>query len=134
MSDAEIKLLQRARGPAAKTAMCSLWLQEFISREFQHGALGKTAPPIVSRLYQFVSDGTLGYHQARKVAYVPFPFAHARKYSEVLKLDSTLVFLSTLSKLRRNPYSRCLFTHRVDDVLRCYRHLLFASFNVNICH
>jgi hypothetical protein len=60
VSDAEIEMLQRARGPVAKVALVSLWLQEFISREFENGALGKTAPPIVSRLYQFISDGTLG--------------------------------------------------------------------------
>jgi hypothetical protein len=52
-------MLQRARGPVAKTALCSMWLQEFISREFENGALGKTPPPIASRLYQFVSDGTI---------------------------------------------------------------------------
>lgn len=78
VSDAEIEMLQRARGPVAKMALCSMWLQEFISREFEAGALGKTAPPIVSRLYQFVSDGTLGYNQARKVAYIPFPFPHTQ--------------------------------------------------------
>jgi predicted membrane chloride channel (bestrophin family) len=55
-----------------------MWLQEFISREFANGALGKTAPPIISRLFQFVSDGTLGYNQARKVAYIPFPFPHTQ--------------------------------------------------------
>ncbi len=53
-------MLQRARGAPAKTALCSMWLQEFISREFENKALGNTAPPIVSRLYQFISDGTLG--------------------------------------------------------------------------
>ena len=78
VSDAEIDILQRARGPAAKTALCSMWLQEFISREYENGALGKTAPPIVSRLYQFCSDGMLGYNQARKIAYIPFPFPHAQ--------------------------------------------------------
>lgn len=78
VSDAEVDTLQRARGPGAKTALCSMWLQEFISREYENGALGKTAPPIVSRLYQFCSDGMLGYHQARKVAYIPFPFPHAQ--------------------------------------------------------
>ena len=78
VSDAEIEMLQRARGPVAKQALCSMWLQEFISREFAQGALGTTAPPIISRLFQFVSDGTLGYNQARKVAYIPFPFPHTQ--------------------------------------------------------
>lgn len=78
VSDAEIDSLQRARGVLAKTALATLWLQEFISREFAAGALGNTPPPIVSRLFQFISDGMVGYNQARKVAYIPFPFAHTQ--------------------------------------------------------
>lgn len=29
-------------------------------------------------MWQFISDGTLGYNQARKVAYVPFPFPNSQ--------------------------------------------------------
>ena len=78
VSDAEVQMLQSARGPLAKVALCSMWLQEFISREVLAGSTGAVAPPIVSRLYQFCSDGMVGYNQARKVAYVPFPFVHAQ--------------------------------------------------------
>ena len=53
-----------------------MWLQEFISREFANGSMGSVAPPIISRLFQFTSDGMVGYNQARKVAYNPFPFPH----------------------------------------------------------
>lgn len=103
VSDAEIELLQAARGPLAKVALCSLWLQEFIMRESLAGATGDVAPPILSRLFQYSSgtfrrtrrsmsscqlsrslvhsftpiigptDGMVGYNQARKVAYIPFP-------------------------------------------------------------
>lgn len=34
--------------------------------------------PIVSRIYQELSDGMLGYNQARKVTDVPFPFPYAQ--------------------------------------------------------
>lgn len=78
VSDAEILLLQRARGPLAKTALCTLWLQEFISREYLNGSLGDVPGPIISRLYQYTSDGMIGYNQARKIAYVPFPFPHSQ--------------------------------------------------------
>jgi predicted membrane chloride channel (bestrophin family) len=78
VSDAEIDLLQAARGPMAKVALCSLWLQEYMTREYLAGSTGKVAPPIISRLFQFTSDGMLGYNQARKIAYIPFPFPHAQ--------------------------------------------------------
>ena len=57
VSDAEIEILQAARGPLAKVALCTLWLQEFITREYLAGSTGAVAPPIISRLYQFTSDG-----------------------------------------------------------------------------
>ena len=78
VSDAEIELLQAARGPQAKVSLCSMWLQEFLSREYLNGSTGNVAPPIISRVYQFISEGMSGYNQARKVAYIPFPFPHAQ--------------------------------------------------------
>jgi hypothetical protein len=35
-------------------------------------------PPIVSRIYQELSNGSLGFHQAQKIAKVPFPFPYAQ--------------------------------------------------------
>jgi len=78
VSDAEIEKLQEARGPLAKVSLVSMWLLELISREYQAGSTGNVAPPIISRLYQFVSDGLAGYNQARKIACIPFPFPHAQ--------------------------------------------------------
>jgi hypothetical protein len=79
VSDEEIAQLQQARGPLAKVALVSMWIQELISREYQtNDSTGTIAPPILSRLYQFVSEGMAGYNQARKIASIPFPFAHAQ--------------------------------------------------------
>lgn len=78
VSDAEIEKLQEARGPLAKVSLISMWLLELISREYQAGSTGDVAAPILSRLYQFVSEGLAGYNQARKIAYIPFPFPHAQ--------------------------------------------------------
>lgn len=78
VSDSEVAMLQAARGPLAKVSLVSMWLQEFINREYLAGSMGNVASPIISRLHQFLSDGMVGYNQARKVAYVPFPFVHAQ--------------------------------------------------------
>mmetsp|Transcript_3754 Transcript_3754/g.8076 ORF Transcript_3754/g.8076 Transcript_3754/m.8076 type:complete len:896 (+) Transcript_3754:280-2967(+) len=78
VSDAELEKLQEARGPLAKVTLVSMWLLELISREYQAGSTGNVAPPIISRLYQFVSEGMAGYNQARKIAHIPFPFPHAQ--------------------------------------------------------
>lgn len=68
VSDAEIRFLQMARGPYAKTQLCFIWLSEFITREHLSGSTGKVGPPIISRVVQFMGDGMLFYNQARKVS------------------------------------------------------------------
>lgn len=78
ISDKEVILLSEARGPHAKVALCTMWLKEFISREILHGSVGEVHHALLSRVYQYVSDGCIGYNQARKVAYVPFPFPHGQ--------------------------------------------------------
>jgi len=78
VSDAEIRFLQTARGPYAKTQLCWQWLSEFIIREHIAGSTGKVGAPIISRVAQFLSDGMLGYNHARKIMYIPFPFPHAQ--------------------------------------------------------
>jgi Bestrophin, RFP-TM, chloride channel len=78
VSDSEIELLQAARGALAKVALVTMWLQEFLVRESLAGSTGNVPSPLLSRLYQYVSDGMIGYHQAHKVAVIPFPFPHAQ--------------------------------------------------------
>jgi hypothetical protein len=76
ISEREMKALQQARGGYAKVSLCYMWIQEFISREQLLGGLGAVPSPIVSRCYQFASDGMKGYNECRKIAKIPFPFPH----------------------------------------------------------
>jgi hypothetical protein len=78
VSSAEIRFLQMARGPYAKTQLCWQWLSEFIIREHIAGSTGKVGPPIISRVIQFLSDGMIFYNHARKIMYIPFPFPSAQ--------------------------------------------------------
>lgn len=57
ISDNEARCLQQANGPTAQMALCSMWLKEFVSREYLNGSTGNVAPPIVGRVYQFIADG-----------------------------------------------------------------------------
>ena len=78
VSQGEIDCLQRARGASAKVNLAWIWLMEFITREHLAGSTGAVGPPIISRIYQFLSDGCVGYNQARKISFIPFPFPHAQ--------------------------------------------------------
>jgi hypothetical protein len=86
VSDAEMARLKCARGDHAQVMLAEFWLQEFLIKEQLHKSFGDVAPPIVSRLFQEVSNGTLFYSQARKVVKIPFPFPHAQ-------LTSLFVFI-----------------------------------------
>lgn len=78
VSDEEIRLLQTARGPTAKVNLVAMWVQEFTVRESLAGSTGRVHGAIVSRVFQCFSDGMSGYQQARKIAYIPFPFPHGQ--------------------------------------------------------
>jgi hypothetical protein len=96
VSDREIALLKEARGPYAKVALCSLWYQEFITREYMNGSTGTVPSPLITRLYMNVSDGMAGYNQARKLCYIPFPFVHAQTsafFSAVITFIFPLLFV-----------------------------------------
>lgn len=108
VSDAEVRVLQAARGPLAKVALCTIWLQEFITREYLAGSFGNVAPPIISRLYQFTSDGMLGYNQARKIAYIPFPFPHAQITSMFVLVLIVLIPFLMLSFVRNMLFGSLL--------------------------
>jgi Bestrophin, RFP-TM, chloride channel len=81
VSDSEIELLQAARGPLAKVALVSMWLQEFMTREYLAGSTGNVATPVLSRMYQHISEGMLGYNQARKVRLWLTPVGRRRSSS-----------------------------------------------------
>ena len=65
VSDGEIYALQHARGPYGKVALVTMWLQEYISREYLAGSAGQVQAPYVSRIHQFISDGVIGYNQGK---------------------------------------------------------------------
>eukprot|EP00931_Biecheleriopsis_adriatica_P040807 TRINITY_DN23371_c0_g1_i1.p1 TRINITY_DN23371_c0_g1~~TRINITY_DN23371_c0_g1_i1.p1 ORF type:complete len:390 (+),score=55.54 TRINITY_DN23371_c0_g1_i1:119-1288(+) len=62
----------------ARVAMVEGWfMRRLIARQkFEQGESAYTSPPILSRLYQVISDGTLWYGAASKVAITPFPFPY----------------------------------------------------------
>lgn len=70
VSESEIRFLQMARGPYAKTQLCWQWLSEFIIREHLAGTLGNVGPPIISRVIQFLGDGMIYYNHARKIMFI----------------------------------------------------------------
>eukprot|EP00747_Dinoflagellata_sp_TGD_P197282 gnl/TRDRNA2_/TRDRNA2_68475_c0_seq1.p1 gnl/TRDRNA2_/TRDRNA2_68475_c0~~gnl/TRDRNA2_/TRDRNA2_68475_c0_seq1.p1 ORF type:complete len:399 (+),score=68.38 gnl/TRDRNA2_/TRDRNA2_68475_c0_seq1:167-1363(+) len=90
ITDEELEMLWHAPNgeelaTMARVTMVECWImRRLIARQkFEPmGDSGKTSPPILSRLYQVISDGHLGFSQACKAAEVPFPFP----YQNIIKI------------------------------------------------
>lgn len=74
----ELDVRGRALPTDTRVAMVGGWfMRRLIARQkFEQGESRNTSPPILSRLYQVISDGTLNYAAAAKLALVPFPFPY----------------------------------------------------------
>ncbi|KAF4697953.1 Zinc finger, RAN-binding domain containing 2, partial [Perkinsus olseni] len=70
-------------GKSDKPLVVAGWITEEITRACLDGLL-LIPPPILSRCYQEVSNGMLGYNQAFKVSLVPFPFPFAQMLALLL--------------------------------------------------
>jgi len=62
----------------ARVSMVESWfMRRLIARQkFEQGESAATSPPILSRLYQVISDGTLNFASASKISNTPFPFPY----------------------------------------------------------
>ena len=109
VSDAEIRFLQLARGPYAKTQLCFNWLSEFIIREHLSGSLGDVAPPIISRIFQFLGDGMIYYNHSRKIMFIPFPFGHAQ-LSVIFVLSMVIVIPFLMHQYTEEPLVGAILT------------------------
>mmetsp|Transcript_22240 Transcript_22240/g.40952 ORF Transcript_22240/g.40952 Transcript_22240/m.40952 type:complete len:430 (-) Transcript_22240:71-1360(-) len=62
----------------ARVAMVESWMMRraLARQKFEQGHTAYTSPPILSRIYQVISDGTLWFGHAAKIAQTPFPFPY----------------------------------------------------------
>lgn len=91
------------------------WIFELMVKRVHEGGLPVGAP-ILSRTYQVLSDGHLGYFQASKVADTPFPFPYVQLVSLLLVIFNTIAplviasFVGTFEEERdiAHPYGLVL--------------------------
>ncbi|GMI04591.1 hypothetical protein TrVE_jg9911 [Triparma verrucosa] len=84
-----------------------------------HSTVFDEHPPIVSRIYQVLSDGELHLQNARRIGSTPFPFAYAQLLSFLL-LIFTLTFGLFLEQTIVNPWIA-----RVVTVVTVWTYLSF---------
>jgi len=72
VSQSEIDLLEPV-APGDRAFVVQTWIVRLMTNRLAAGGLA-IPPPLLSRTYQVLSDGTAAAMQARKVSYVGFPF------------------------------------------------------------
>lgn len=68
----ELRMLQQSDD---RISLVTFWINQLLTDSLN---IVDTPPPIVSRVYQELSNGSLGYSQAEKLADIPFPFIFAQ--------------------------------------------------------
>ena len=72
VTEGELQLLEPL-GPGDRAYVVQTWMVRLMTNRLAAGGLA-IPPPLLSRTYQVLSDGTAAAMQARKVSYVAFPF------------------------------------------------------------
>lgn len=78
----------------AKVELIFAWIQLLIVENINTGVLS-IAPPILSRAFQEIANGMVAFHDAIKIAYIPFPFPYAQTCDCLLVLHWLVIPLVT---------------------------------------
>lgn len=103
-----------------KVHTLGLWISQGIMLEIRAGTLD-APPPIVTRIFQEISSGMLGYHQALKISHVPFPFPFAQMVTLLL------CFIYVLLPLYIDVFTKSLLVTPVISTMLC---VSFCSLNL----
>lgn len=145
---------QPGKEPVDQVFRVQCWVMREVGRRQREGGL-KVPPPVLSRLYQVLSDGHHGFMQAKKVSYTPFPLPYAQlvlfflivlmfssPFVIVAYVDSTLVaallsFCASLGYFALNEVGRELedpFRHDPNDLPLSELHYDFNVRLVSLVH
>ncbi|KAF4721536.1 Zinc finger, RAN-binding domain containing 2, partial [Perkinsus olseni] len=98
-SEEEVRHLEEC---SDKGLVVARWISETVSRSCLEGLI-TVPPPILSRCYQEISNGMLGFNQAFRVTLVPFPFPFAQLLALLLLvfvvICPTMVVKMTVGKI-----------------------------------
>ena len=100
---AQIDLLEPA-APGDRAYVVQTWIVRLMTNRLASGGLA-IPPPLLSRTYQVLSDGTAAAMQARKVSYVAFPFPLRQLLELLLSIFIILAPITIASFMRSEVHS-----------------------------
>lgn len=148
------KQMEPGKEPVDQVFRVMAWVMREVGRRQREGGL-KVPPPVLSRLYQVLSDGHNGFMQAKKVSYTPFPLPYAQlvlfflivlmfsspfvivAYVDNIVVASILSFCATLGYFALNEVGRELedpFRHDPNDLPLSEVHYDFNVRLVSLLH
>jgi predicted membrane chloride channel (bestrophin family) len=83
------------------------WVTQEVSNRFKEGGM-RVAPPVISRLFQELSNGMLGYNQAYKVTERPFPFPYTQMVFILLLVHLLALPMTMVAFCRETPTAALL--------------------------
>jgi len=101
VSETELRLLQPMRA-GDRSFKVQTWMVRMMTARLQAGGLA-IAPPLLSRTYQVLSDGTAAASQARKISHVEFPFALRQLLAVLLTVFSALAPMCISAFIESTP-------------------------------
>jgi len=69
--------LKAIKDSPEKVALIFQWIQQLVVENISTGVLS-VPPPILSRAFQEIANGMVAFHEAMKIADIPFPFPYAQ--------------------------------------------------------
>eukprot|EP00929_Paragymnodinium_shiwhaense_P092847 TRINITY_DN52888_c0_g1_i1.p1 TRINITY_DN52888_c0_g1~~TRINITY_DN52888_c0_g1_i1.p1 ORF type:complete len:678 (-),score=137.97 TRINITY_DN52888_c0_g1_i1:58-1851(-) len=91
-----------------KVSLVFQWIESYIVHNLKSGFLS-IPPPILSRVFQEMSNGMVAFHDAQKIAELPFPFPYAQACDCLLVIHYCLVPFIT-SQYTAGPISAMMFS------------------------
>jgi len=101
VSETELRLLQPMRA-GDRSFKVQTWMVRMMTARLQAGGLA-IPPPLLSRTYQVLSDGTAAASQARKISHVEFPFALRQLLAVLLTVFSALAPMCISAFIESTP-------------------------------
>lgn len=96
----ELQILDRCANPLVKCNLAMNWLVEFLARGQLAGDLGDVPAPIISRIFQDLSEVMLGFNKARRIKDITYPFILGQLTEFYVMLLIPFVIILNLSVIK----------------------------------
>lgn len=108
MTGVDKETIQAITGKKNKVILIYQWIQQTMVHNMETGVLS-VPPPVMSTAFRELAQGMVKFHDAMKIAKVPFPFPYAQTTVTLLLMHWTLTPI-VMVQWTRNAFAAAVFT------------------------